>query len=87
MSSKYKVLEPTPIIILDGIYSAREELSDLVNLSILVDVPIGVRHARLIEREEAGFLKAWHDRWDAAEAWYLTEAKPPESFDVVVTNG
>lgn len=86
MSSDFKTLEPRPIIILDGIYSARQELSDLVDLSILVDVPIAIRHARLAEREEADFLKAWHERWDGAEKWYLTNAKPPESFDLVVTN-
>lgn len=86
MSSDFKTLSPTSIIVLDGIYSARDELSDLVNFTILVDVPIAIRHARLEEREEASFLKAWHERWDAAEAWYLTESKPPSSYDLVVTN-
>lgn len=86
MSNDIKTLEPRPIIILDGIYSARQELSDLVDLSILIDVPIAVRHARLAEREEVSFLKAWHERWDGAELWYLTVAKPPESFDLVITH-
>ena len=86
MSSDCKTLEPRSIIILDGIYSARQELSDLVNVSILIDVPIADRHARLDEREDADFLKAWHERWDAAEAWYLSEARPPESFDLVISN-
>ena len=86
LSSEFKILDPNPIIILDGIYSAREELSDLVNLSVLVDVPIAIRHARLNEREEATFLKAWHERWDKAEAWYLSKAKPPQSFDLIVRN-
>jgi len=86
MSSEFKTLHPASIIILDGIYSARDELSNLVNLSILVDVPIAIRHARLAKREQASFLKAWHSRWDEAEAWYLTEAKPPPSFDLLITN-
>ena len=86
MSTEIKTLDPKPIIILDGIYSAWDTLSDLVNLSILVDVPVDVRHARLEAREDADFLKAWHERWDEAEQWYLSVAKPSESFDLVVGN-
>jgi uridine kinase len=61
-------------------------VSDLIDLTILVDVPIAVRHARLEKREDATFLKAWHERWNNAEAWYLTEAKPLSSFDLVISN-
>lgn len=78
--------KPASVIILDGIYSARPELSDLLHLSVLVDVPIAIRHARLTLREDADFLREWHLLWDDAEAYYFTEIKPPDSFDIVVTN-
>ncbi len=75
---------PADLIVLDGIYSTRAELADLIDLSVLVDVPLAVRHARLDAREAADFLAEWHARWDAAEAYYLTHVRPPSAFDLVV---
>lgn len=86
MQAEYTEREPNAIIILDGIYSTRPELSDYVDLAVLVDVPIKERHQRLKLREEADFLKAWHERWDEAEEYYFTQIRPPESFDLIVQN-
>jgi uridine kinase len=77
--------EPAPVIILDGAYSARPELADVIDLAVLVEVPASVRLARLAAREEPAFLAAWHDRWDAAEDYYFTTLRPPGAFDLVVT--
>jgi para-aminobenzoate synthetase len=85
MSTEFVEREPRAVIVLDGAYSTRPELSDLIELSILVDVPVAVRHARLAAREEEAFLAAWHARWDAAEAYYFTQVRPKEAFDLVVT--
>lgn len=76
---------PAAVVLLDGLFSNRPELSDLIDLSVLVDVPIAVRHARLVAREDAAFLAAWHARWDAAEAYYLTHVRPKTAFNLVVT--
>lgn len=84
MSTAFVERQPAPIIVLDGAYSARPELADLIDLSVLVDVPIEVRHQRLTAREEKAFLEAWHSRWDAAEEYYFTEVRPPASFDLIV---
>jgi len=86
MREAYEERQPAPVIILDGIYSARPELADLIDLAVLVDVPVAVRHARLAAREAADFLAAWHRRWDAAEEYYLTQVRPAASFDLVVRN-
>ena len=59
----------------------------MIDLSVLVDAPIGVRHRRLADREDASFLKAWHDRWDAAEAYYFTHVRPRSAFDIVIDTG
>ena len=79
-------LEPRPIVLLDGAYSGRPELADLVHLSVLVDVPIETCHARLAKREESGFIEQWHQRWDEAEAHYFTQVRPASSFDLIVQN-
>jgi uridine kinase len=77
--------QPAAVIVLDGAYSTRPELADLIDLSVLVEVPLEVRHARLAAREAKDFLAAWHARWDAAEAYYFTHVRPPASFDRVIT--
>jgi para-aminobenzoate synthetase len=77
--------EPRAVIVLDGAYSTRPELADLIDLTVLFDVPVGERHARLAAREEKRWLDAWHARWDDAEAYYFTHVRPASSFDLVVT--
>ena len=77
--------DPAPVIILDGAYSARPELADLIDLSILVDAPIAVRQHRMASRDAPVFLAAWHARWDAAEEFYFSRVRPPASFALVVT--
>jgi uridine kinase len=76
--------EPAPVIILDGAYSARPELDDIITLSVLIEVPPAVRLARLVAREEPQFLAAWHERWDAAEDYYFSKVRPPGAFDLIV---
>jgi uridine kinase len=75
---------PASVVILDGAYSGRPELDDLIALKVLVQTPPEVRNARLAGREEPSFLVAWHQRWDAAEAYYFTKLCPCSSFDLVV---
>ncbi len=85
MRTDYTELQPASVIVLDGAYSTRPELADLIDLSVLVDAPVGVRHARLAAREDGDFLARWHARWDAAEKHYLTHVRPRSSFELVVT--
>jgi uridine kinase len=87
MQTFWTVRDPAPLIILDGAYSSRPELADLIDLSVLVDVPLAVRHQRLVAREPADFLAAWHARWDEAEAYYFAHIRPRDTFDLVITTG
>jgi uridine kinase len=87
MRADFVEREPAAVIVLDGAYSTRPELADLIDLSVLVDAPVDVRHARLAAREEKDFLDAWHARWDAAEEYYFTHVRPNSSFDLIVTTG
>jgi uridine kinase len=84
MSGTVETRDPAPVIVLEGAYSSRPELADLVDLSVLVQVPVSERGRRLGMRDDATFSAAWHDRWDAAEAFYFSEVRPPSSFDLVI---
>ena len=78
--------EPKAVIVLDGAYSTRPELADLIHLSVLVDAPVAVRHERLAAREDKRSLDSWHARWDATEEHYFSHVRPKSSFDWVVVN-
>jgi uridine kinase len=79
-------LAPTDFIVLDGAYSGRPELADIVDFCVLVDVPVHKRHERLSLREDKKVLDAWHSRWDGAEQHYFTNICPPSRFDLTVLN-
>lgn len=76
--------EPSNKMILDGAYSSRPELADLIDLSILVTLPDAVRRARLMLREGDELVSEWHAVWDEAEEYYFGTVRPPEAFDLVI---
>jgi glycosyltransferase involved in cell wall biosynthesis/uridine kinase len=86
LSERVLELEPTAAVILDGAYSARWELSDLIDLAVLVEAPEEERRRRLERREGPAYMAAWHRRWDPAEAYYFSDVRPPASFDLVIRN-
>ena len=78
---------PTKLIVLDGAYSSRPELQDIIDLSILVEAPDDFnRRTRLINREGKNYMDNWHKRWDPAEDYYFSNVRPKSSFDIVIIN-
>jgi uridine kinase len=73
---------PRSVVIVEGVYSARPELADLIDLRVLLRVPDDLRKGRLLARE--GTITDWERQWHEAEDWYFAHAAPPEWFDVVV---
>jgi uridine kinase len=85
LESAPTVVEAAPLVILEGVYAARPELADLIDLRVLLRVPDDVRLRRL-EAREGGIgesERAWHE----AEEWYFANAARETSFDVVVHGG
>ena len=77
-----KTIDPAPVVILEGTYSARPALRRLLDLRILVTVADDVRAARLLARE--GAIGPWERQWHEAEDWYFSRVMPPDRFDIVV---
>jgi uridine kinase len=76
---------PAAVILLEGAYSSSPEFSDLLDLTVLIDVPSLERHQRIDDREEdKKFLQRWHTLWDAVEEYYIIEIRPKSSFDLVI---
>lgn len=77
---------PAAVIILDGAYSCRPELADVVDLSVLIEMTDdNLRRQRLLAREGHDFMASWHERWDAAEDHYFTQVVPRSRFDLIIT--
>jgi uridine kinase len=76
------VVEPRSVVIVEGVYAARPELADLLDLRVLLRVQDDVRRARLLAREQS--LTDWELQWHEAEDWYFAHAAPSAGFDVIV---
>jgi uridine kinase len=77
----------TPVVVVDGAYSSRPELIDLVDVAVLVVVDDATRRSRLRAREGADRMAVWHETWDVAEDHYFRNVRPPEVFDAVIDTG
>ena len=75
-------LLPRPVIILEGVYSARPELRDVVDFTVLVELADDVRMQRLLARE--GQISDWERQWHGAEDWYFDNAVSVADFDQVI---
>jgi len=84
LSEDVTVCEPAEIIVLDMVYSAGPELSDLVDMAILVTLTDQERRARLIARDGEACMTRWLTLWESAEDHYFTSIRPPESYDMIV---
>jgi hypothetical protein len=76
------VVGPSAFVVLEGVYAARPELRDLVDVRLLLTVDDQTRLARLQARE--GGLGPWDLQWHEAEVWYFSQTVTASSFDVVL---
>ena len=74
----------TPVVLLEGVYSARPEMADLLDVRVLVEVPNHVRRAQLLEREGDAYQDDWERRWSDVEDYYFETIAPASGFDLVL---
>jgi uridine kinase len=74
-------VEPDALIVVEGVFSAAPELSDLVDRAVFVDTPEPERLRRLRLRVAP---EEWDEDWLAAERAYFGRARTPPSFDLIV---
>jgi uridine kinase len=75
---------PAAVVLLNGAYSARPELSDLYSQRVLLTVARDVRRERLLRREAERYRAEWEARWSEAEDLYFDVLMPPGAFDLVL---
>lgn len=84
LASEPTTIEPRPLVLFEGVYTGRPELSDLVDLRVLLRVDPATRIERLLARE--GSIGAWERQWHEAEDWYFSHLAPPGLFDVILAS-
>jgi para-aminobenzoate synthetase len=79
VSSDESLLTPKRVLFLEGTYSARPELANLVDLRFVVVVDDEVRLRRLVSRD--GGIGLWEKQWIDAEPYYFDVHLPKTHVD------
>lgn len=80
------VVRAAPVVLLEGAYSCRPELHDLLDVRVLLDVPRDVRRRQLLDRERDADQDDWESRWSMAEDHYFGTVMRPEHFDIILAS-
>jgi len=75
-----RMIPAAEVIILEGVYAARPELADLIDLAIYLGADPGLRADRYAEREADD--PEWQRFWERGERHYFSVVRPPASFDI-----
>lgn len=74
---------PAELVILEGVYSARPELADLIDIAVFVQVDEELRGQRLGARADH---PDWREFWERGESHYFASVRPPAGFDLQVSS-
>lgn len=72
------------IVIIEGVYSLRNELVDKYDYTIWVDCPRDMRLSRGLERDGEDARDTWENNWMISEDLYVKEHNPLGRADLVV---
>ena len=73
------------IVVIEGVYTLRQELADYFDLKVWVDCPRDKRLARGIERDGEGARDWWEKNWMVQEDSYVAAYKPFEKADLILS--
>ena len=77
------VIDPTDIMLVEGVSASRESFRPYLAYSIWVETPRELRLRRGLERDGEGALVDW-ERWMAAEDAYVERERPAAHADIVL---
>jgi molybdopterin-guanine dinucleotide biosynthesis protein A/uridine kinase len=75
-----RIIPAAEVIILEGVYAARPELAELIDLAVYLGADPGLRADRYAEREADD--PEWQRFWERGERHYFSVVRPPASFDI-----
>jgi uridine kinase len=74
-----KIIPAAELIVVEGVYAARPELADFVDLAVYLGVDPEVRADRYGQRQDD---PEWRRFWERGEVYYFSAVRPPASFDL-----
>ena len=80
----YERCRAAPVVLVEGVYSGRRELSAVVDLRVLLRIDEDDRQRRLRRREGDAYDAAWDRRWSSAEDYYFDTYATPDHYDLVL---
>lgn len=84
LSSEVIEAAVAPIVLLEGAYSCRPELHDVLDHLVMLQTPTDVRRRQLLVRDGADYREDWEARWSAAEDLYFGTIMTPGRFDLIL---
>ena len=81
--AEWHEVDPTPIVIIEGVTAGRAEWVEHLDFVIWIDTPRDVRLERAVERDGAGALDAW-DVWMSAEDAHYERDPTRQRADLIV---
>jgi uridine kinase len=75
---------PGGVVLVEGIYSNRRELTGFYDLRIWVECPRELRLTRGLERDGETARSRWEQDWMPSEDRYIQEHRPQDLADIVV---
>jgi uridine kinase len=72
------------MVIIEGCYSIRKELSSFYDIRIWVDSPRSFRLERGVQRDGGGNRDIWENVWLPAEDTYFEVQNPTERADIII---
>lgn len=81
--SEWNIVPVGGIVIVEGVYSIRKELTNKYDLTIWVECPRAIRLTRGLHRDGEEARGMWENNWMVAEDIYVKDHKPNESANLV----
>ena len=82
--AEWHTISNSDLVLVEGVYTMRRELTDLYNLKIWVDCPRVIRLARGIARDGEKARAVWEQDWMPKEDNYIKTHLPRERADLFV---
>ncbi|MBE9101620.1 uridine kinase family protein [Vacuolonema iberomarrocanum] len=82
-----RIIQPVGLIIVEGIYSLRQDLQNYYDFKIWLEVPKKLCEERVLERDRVGIgnYHNWKNDYRPAEEQYVKLQNPGNSADLVLT--
>lgn len=77
-------VQPTPVILVDGLYSLHRHLREIYSFKVWVDAGQASRMARVAVRDGPRFIQLWRALYVPREHSYLLQQRPFEVADLYV---